>query len=83
MSGQITPEGSGPVLPTEPAAIAVTEAKKPMGEVLEEPAGAACDELIRAYDDLRRLFDEGDCSTVPGLAMSVIVLAEMVGMLLE
>jgi hypothetical protein len=67
------------------AAIAVMEAKESIAQagILDGPACAACEELIRAHDDLRRLFDEGGCSTVPGLALSVIVLAERVAMLLE
>ena len=85
MRGQITPEGVEACVAYGTAAIAVMETKRSMklAGLVDGPALAACDELTRAHDDLRRLFGDGDCSTVPGLALSVLVLAERVAMLLE
>jgi hypothetical protein len=51
--------------------------------IFKGPACAAYQELVRAHDDLCRLFAGGDSSTVPGLSLSVIVLAERVSMLLD
>ena len=50
--------------------------------IVDGPALAACDELTAAHEDLRRLFVGGDSAIVPGLALSVLVLAERVAILL-
>jgi hypothetical protein len=85
MGARITSEGVEACVAFGTAAIAVMEVKESIAHsgMLEGPACAACEELLRAHDDLRRLFDHGDASAVPGLALSVIVLAERVAMLLE
>ncbi|HVA06556.1 MAG TPA: hypothetical protein VNG12_07455 [Acidimicrobiales bacterium] len=85
MGTRITAEGVEACLAYGTAAIAVMEAKESIAQsrILDGPAFAAGEELVRVHDDLRRLFDAGDCSAVPGLALSVIVLAERVAMLLE
>jgi hypothetical protein len=85
MSTRITAEGVEACVAYGAAAIAVIEVKESLelAGVIDGSALAACDELVRAHDDLRRLFDEGDCRSVPGLALSVLVLAERVAMLLE
>ena len=85
MGARITAEGVEACVAYGTAAIAVMETRELLVQagVIDGPAFATFEELVRAHDDLRRLFDEGDCSAVPGLALSVIVLAERVAMLLE
>ncbi len=82
---RITHEGIEACVAYGTAAIAVMEVRKSLqlAGVIDGPVLAAFDELTRAHDDLRRLFDAGDCSTVPGMALSVLVLADRVAMLLE
>ena len=85
MGARITAVGLEACVAYGTAAVAVMGVKESLAQagILDGPACAAGEELIRAHDDLRRLFNDGDASAVPGLALSVIVLAERVAMLLE
>ncbi len=85
MGARIADEGVEACVAYGTAAIAVMQARESLAQagILGGPASAACDELVRAHDDLRRFVRHGDANAVPGLALSVIVLAERVAMLLE
>jgi hypothetical protein len=85
MGNRITPEGLEACIAFGAAAIAVMEARKSveLAGIVNGPAYAACDELTAAHEDLRRLFVGGDSAIVPGLALSVLVLAERVAILIE
>jgi hypothetical protein len=85
MGTRITPEGLEACVAYGAASVAVMEARESLDTagIFEGPACAAYEELTQAHDDLRRLFAGGDSSTVPGLSLSVIVLAERVSMLLD
>jgi len=66
------------------AALAVLEAKDVALHVVGEgSAAAALEELVRAHDELAQLFAGGASRSVPEMALSVIVLAARVTMLVD